>query len=185
MSLKSNLNQIIKDRNGGIYSINELEAKIELTRGNQSIIDSEDYTRISNFRWFLTTNGYAARMIKGLPFKKRKMVFLHREILGAVKGSTVDHINGDTLDNRKSNLRICKNSENSRNRIAPRINKSTKYKGVSWFRRDKKWRTQITKDYKHYHIGYFSTERSAAMAYDIWARDMFGEYARLNFIPCL
>jgi len=91
----------------------------------------------------------------------------------------VDHINGNTLDNRKNNLRICSRTENSRNTKLSK-NNSTGYKGVTYYKRDGKYVAKITVDRKRIHIGYFTTLIEAATAYDLMARKHFGEYANIN-----
>lgn len=105
---------------------------------------------------------------------------MHREIMVAPSGQYVDHVNGNKLDNRRENLRMCSNSQNMANRRAPRVNRSG-FKGVHFFKRDGTWRAAITQDYKTKHIGYYATPEEAARAYDIKARELFGEFAQLNF----
>ena len=106
---------------------------------------------------------------------------LHRLILGLKKGdSEVDHIDGDGLNNLRSNLRLATKSQNGMNM---RKRKGTsKYKGVCWYKPYKKWRTQIMKDYRQMHIGYYISEIDAAKAYDKKAKELFGKYVRLNFL---
>lgn len=102
--------------------------------------------------------------------------YLHRLIMNAPKHLQVDHINGDRLDNRKSNLRLCKNGSNSRNQGQ----RSGKHKGVHFNKQIKRWIAQITKNYKCHHIGCFLTEKEAALAYNIKAKQLHGKYAYLN-----
>lgn len=93
----------------------------------------------------------------------------------------VDHANGDRLDNRYCNLRICTRTQNQQNRGQPRLRKcvpSSRYKGV---RRSGKWAAQIGENQKKRHLGLFETEQEAASAYDRAARQIFGPFARLNF----
>lgn len=109
---------------------------------------------------------------------KRRTVRLHRLITGALAGDIVDHVNGNGLDNRRENLRICTPAENARNRRrwerAP-----TEFKGIT--RRRGKWRAQICVDGRVRTIGEFKTAEEAARAYDAAARTHFGEFARTNF----
>jgi hypothetical protein len=93
----------------------------------------------------------------------------------------IDHINGDKLDNRRSNLRICTQAENVRNQKKTRYPRLSHYKGVS--KDHGCWRARITKDRVWYCLGYFRTEEAAAQAYNQAAQELFGEYARLNIIP--
>lgn len=108
-----------------------------------------------------------------------KTLYLHRLILGAPKGSMVDHINGDTYDYRMSNLRIVTNSQNQMN-AKRRSDNDSGYKGVTWNKQRRAWKAQIRKDGRDFFIGYFDNPRHAAYAYDINAREIFGEYARVN-----
>lgn len=97
-----------------------------------------------------------------------------------IMGTTgVDHIDGDTLDNRRSNLRFATNAENSRNQRKTRHARSSQYKGVTRFR--DKWMVQVIKDYKHMYLGLYRSEEEAARVYDAAALEHFGEFARLNF----
>ena len=96
------------------------------------------------------------------------------------KNTVVDHINHNTLDNRKCNLRICTHQESMMNSES-RIGRS-KYKGV-WFSKDKnKWVAELRKNNKKIHIGYFKNEKEAAKAYNKLAIELFGQYVHLNKI---
>lgn len=92
----------------------------------------------------------------------------------------IDHINGDCTDNQKHNLRIATNQQNFFNRSANHINTSG-YKGVSWNSRSEKWVAQIQISRQKEHIGFFENPIDAAKAYDAKAKELFGEFARLNF----
>lgn len=105
---------------------------------------------------------------------------MHRALMKTPRGKKTDHINGDRLDNRKSNLRICTNKQNARNN-RKQSNASSKYKGVTYYRESRNYKAQINADYKVRHLGMFDNERHAALAYDLWAIDLFGEYAGTNF----
>ena len=112
---------------------------------------------------------------------KRQNQYFHRLIINAPSDAKVDHKNGDTLDNRKSNLRVCTIAENVRNSV--RMNRNTSgYKGVSYSKRSRKWKTTITVNNQHKHLGYFLTPEAAAMAYNIAAEKHFGEFAKYNMI---
>ena len=111
-----------------------------------------------------------------------------REILSLKYGDKrqVDHISHDTLNNCRSNLRICTHHENHQNRRKRLINNngelcSSIYRGISWRNDVKKWRSKITFNSKQIHLGYFDSEIDAARVYDIKAIELFGEYANLNF----
>ena len=101
--------------------------------------------------------------------------------MGSPEGLQVDHINGDKLFNLRSNLRICTNQQNNRN-TKSRKGSSSKYKGVSWDARNKKWISQICiGNGTHKKIGRFVCEIEAAKAYDELAKKYHGEFAYLNF----
>lgn len=91
-----------------------------------------------------------------------------------------DHINGNRLDNRRENLRVCTQGENNRNKAKYR-NKSSQYKGVSWDSTNKSWYAQIIINKKHYSLGHYRNELEAAKAYDEGAKKHHGEFARINF----
>ncbi|AXF54590.1 HNH endonuclease [Salicibibacter kimchii] len=148
--------------------------EIELTQGYMSIVDNEDYERVNKFNWHVNARGYATTSTPAY-------ALMHRYILGVDSlGKDVDHINGDRLDNRKENLRVVNNSQNARNRKKV-ANTTSRYKGVSWLTRHSKWTSRITLHGKSTFLGYFDSEEEAARAYDKSAKDLFGEYARLNF----
>jgi HNH endonuclease/AP2 domain len=131
---------------------------------------------------FLNVIDKKIKFVNGRPSfnENGKTIYLYRHILNAADGLVVDHVNGNPLDNRKANLRICTQTENCYN-SAKRSGAKSKYKGVSIRDEAKPFRARITKDGKGCHIGSFETEIEAALAYDVKAKEMFGEFARLNF----
>lgn len=161
--------------------------KIPLTKGKFALVDDEDFDFINQWKWHINTNGYAVRSehIAGssegglIPHGRHKNLFLHRVLTKTPQGMVVDHINRDKLDNRRSNLRICTHQENTFNQTVKKG--SSIYKGVCWDNRAQKWMSYIHPDKKMKFLGYFPTERWAAMAYDIAAKDLFGKFAKLNF----
>jgi hypothetical protein len=158
--------------------------EIPLTRGKFAIIDDEYFEELNKFKWQASTTGYARRseFLNG----KRKYVSMHRSITDAKAGEMVDHINGNRLDNRRCNLRVCNNSQNQMNSRSSFNGKSSKYKGVCKFqpkgRRKIKWMASIGKDGKKKTLGYYDTEIAAAHAYNQAAKELFGEFALLNDI---
>lgn len=140
-------------------------------------IDQEDKIKF-NIKNYYIQNGhiYISRKISG----KFKMLRLSRLIMNCPKGMEVDHINRNKLDNRRENLRIVTHQQNNFNRGSEKQSTSV-YKGVNFLPKRQSWRAQIGKDYKQTQIGEFKKERWAAMAYDIAAKDLYGEYANLNF----
>jgi hypothetical protein len=150
-----------------------------------ALVDDCDHTELSRFKWSAVKIGhtyYAQRHIHGAN-GKRTTIYLHRVILG-LTGSKVlcDHINGEGLDNRRSNLRIASRAQNNVNK-RPQEGGTSKWKGVCFDKGNGKWRTQIGIDGKTTHLGYFHEELAAAAAYDRAAIKFFGEFAKTNFVP--
>jgi hypothetical protein len=151
--------------------------QIELFSGDVAVVDDEDWDRLRDLKWFvirdLATN-YAYTRIN------RKAVKLHRLIMGVTDPKIqVDHLDGDGLNNRKENLRIATGHQNQGNRrkLKPA---SSRFKGVCFNKRTKKWKAQIKRHGKKVHLGTFSDEIAAAQAYDIAAIEYFGAFANLN-----
>lgn len=144
-----------------------------------AIVDDDDYEYLSEYKWYAagSRKDYACRQ-----FQKNRVkhyVYMHREIMQAPKDKVVDHINGDTLDNRKSNLRICTVTENSRNSRKSKSN-TTGYKGVHYYKARNNYSARIRVDGKDIHLGYFKTPEEAHVAYSTAANIYFGEFARLS-----
>lgn len=158
-------------------------AFVGLTNGRVAKVDAADLHLVAGRNWsaHVDSKGYCyarAHVIDtGQYGPKDKM---HRVILGAVRGQIVDHINGDGLDNRRANLRICTTAENIRNSRKHADSKVSQFKGVTRGHRGK-FRAQITLNRKKYNLGDYSTQEAAAMAYDAAARKHFGEFGRTNF----
>ncbi len=148
--------------------------EIKLTRGFVAIVDDEDYEALVRFRWYAEGEPpycYAARDVRR--DGQRLRVYMHREVAGAREGAVVDHLDRNTLDNRRANLRVCTQSHNIGNARADRRNNKTGFKGVSW-RPDKgKYAAQIKVARKTKHLGYFPTAELASAAYQQAARRAF------------
>lgn len=144
-------------------------------KNNKIIIDIEDYDLIVNcWIWVNKNRGYPYLMLQ---FKKnREKCLFHRIIMNAQKGQIIDHINHDTLDNRKCNLRICKHQENIFNQKIHKNNKSG-YKGVSFDKKTNKWRAYIKYNYKQINLGRYINPIKASNVYKKAAKIIFGEYA--------
>lgn len=130
-------------------------------------------------KWYTTTSIYK-RIEGGYYYKRTSM---HRMIMGLESGDKreVDHINGDGLDNRKENLRICTKAQNAWNQ-GPRSGKKyrTGYKGITFDKSKNRWMALIQKNRKNYYIGSYQNPCEAALAYNKKATELFGEYAYLN-----
>ena len=154
-------------------------AIISITQGQTVIVDDEDFAFLNQFKWQYNYKGYAESTFGKFP--NRKKLKMHRIITDAPAHLQVDHINGNKLDNRRSNLRLCTNSENQRN-TKKKITNTSGYKGVTWKKGNNKFAAQIQVDYKNRHIGYFTDPKDAARAYNQKALEYFGEFAVLNAI---
>lgn len=147
-------------------------------RGKVVTIDDDDYEWINSYSWYVCASSdapdYAATT-----GERGKTVLMHRLMMDAQPGEIVDHINGDGLDNRRSNLRICTPLQNGRN--SKGVNKTSAYKGVYAARHGKPWVATIKVNGRTIHLGKFLNEIDAASAYDSAAKHHFGEFARLNF----
>lgn len=158
--------------------------RIALTQGKFAIVDLDDYYWLKKFRWFASKNGatyYAKRNAYSWINSRRCSVAMHRLIIKAPDYLVVDHINYNGLDNRKANLRLATHKQNTRHVIRTMNPGSSKYKGVSWYSREKIWAVKIMVDGKTIRIGYFKDEVKAARAYDEAAKKYHGEFAALNF----
>jgi hypothetical protein len=156
--------------------------RIYLGEGEWALVEPLDYYRLKNFNWYLGGNGkefYAFKNVKIGP-GKTKMVSMHRQIMNFPEGLLVDHRNNNTLDNRRSNLRIATQSQNRQNR-RKRENTTSRYVGVSFDKQTNKWKVKIKTETKEIYLGRFSSEIEAAKAYDAAALKYHGEFARLNF----
>lgn len=156
--------------------------KIDLGLGKFTIVEPPDYYRLQHFKWWLHSNGtnlYAART-EITDDLKSKIVFLQREIMQPPAHLEVDHRNCDSLDNRRDNLRIVTHAENMRNR-RKRKNTSSRYIGVSFRKKRKRWDANIRHNGRKIWLGSFTNEIDAAKAYDDAARKYHIKFARLNF----
>jgi hypothetical protein len=139
-------------------------------------VDLEDGEWANRYRWRLHSDGYAVRT--GSWCGRPRTVYLHREIARPRRGEVVDHINGDPLDNRRSNLRRASTSENNANSAdRPRM---SGYRGVYWHEPSGKWVSQISRLGNLVHLGLYESVEEAARAYDQAARELHGAFARTN-----
>jgi len=155
--------------------------------GVQFIIDECDADQVLRYKWARTGKDKLNLVCSALKREDRNIAFLHRFIMRPQVGEVVDHINGDKLDNRRANLRVCTLTENNRNkRVWP--NKKSGYKGVfpvSYVPKkpgkSRSWQALIMANRKLHYLGCFPSEVEAACAYDAAARELHGEFASLNF----
>lgn len=154
--------------------------EIKLTQGRVTLVDDDDYEYLSQWKWRAHRDGcnwYAIRNVK--IEGKRTTIKMHQSLIGNKPGLVIDHIDGDGLNNQRSNLQHVRQKDNVRKQR--RRGGTSSFRGVYWHKNAKKWRAQIQIDRKSYHLGLFSEEKDAAREYDAAAREHFGEFANLNF----
>lgn len=159
---------------------------LENNKNLNVLVDDEDYQLFSKFKWTIIYKREIPYVIRGQwisETKSTKIIYLHRLLVNAKNNDIVDHINGNTLDNTRANLRICSSVDNSRNQKLNKKNK-TGYKGVFYNKRlkSKPYSVHIGFNNKTIFCGYYSTKEEAASAYNDVAIKFFGEFARLNKI---
>lgn len=143
-----------------------------------TIIDLEDKEEVSKYKIYKRTTTVSGKDYAMVSFVGGEKIFLHRFIMGIRNtdyklSECVDHINGNSLDNRKSNLRICSHKENMKN-----IRKGEKHIcGVAWLRENKKWTARIMSDYKSIHLGNYDTFEEAVYARIKGEKEYCGEYS--------
>ena len=145
-----------------------------------ALVDDEDFEYLNQFKWSANKIGntfYAVRRI-GIDCN-RNMRYIHGTIMN---GKGIDHIDGNGLNNQRNNLRFCNQSQNGGN-SRKRGNCTSTYRGVSFYKKTKKWQANITINGKLIHLGYFVSEFAAAKAYNAKAIEFFCEFANLNMIP--
>jgi len=159
---------------------------LPLTQGYIALVDDEDYERLKHYSWYSVRNKnskvYAARMMHKNGWAKQ--VSLHHEVLGYISaptGRVVDHINGNTLDCTRNNLRICTQAQNLRNKPSKK-NTRSKYKGVKivTVKSGLRYHAGITVENKSYYLGSYKDEYSAMAAYNVMAVKLHGKFAYLN-----
>lgn len=161
--------------------------EIQLTKGYVAIIDAED-ADLTQFNWFSTVSSVGrCYAVRNKPRSERdsRKIYLHQVILSRILGRDLssgefsDHINGNTFDNRRLNLRVATKGQNNQNKAIHKNNR-TGYKGCTYSKRRRKWVAQISLGGKSHYIGRFNTPEEAHAAYCAKAKELFGEFARID-----
>jgi len=150
------------------------------------LIDDEDYNKIKDFKWCILKNSKETNAPFYVATREKRenkitTLYLHRFIMNCPDNKQVDHVNCNALDNRKQNLRICNQSENSKNQRIRKSN-SSGYKGVHWAKKENKWVVQIRINGVKTRIGRSENLKEAALLYNQAAMEYHGVFARLNNI---
>ncbi|KKN06040.1 hypothetical protein LCGC14_1081180 [marine sediment metagenome] len=155
--------------------------RIPLTRGKFALVDDEDSELVNLFKWRAAKGRNTYYAVAWVCFKDDRSIFIqmHRLILNSKPHEHTDHADMNGLNNQKYNIRKCNRSQNQHNRKS--CIGSSQYKGVSWCKDRGKWIVHIGINGKHLNIGRFISEIEAAKAYDAKAKELHGEFARLNF----
>lgn len=154
--------------------------EIKLTQNKVAMVDDDDFEYLNQFKWtyYKSGHGYAGR--RG---KNNESILMHRDIMNVLnKNNTlIDHIDGNGLNNQKSNLRLANKSQNAFNRKKTSKNTSG-YKGVTWSKYANSWFVSITVNKRKIYLGNFKVIEDAAKAYNEAALKYHGEFAHLNDI---
>ena len=155
--------------------------QIPLTQGKFALVDDEDFEELNKHKWCALKAPKTFYAIRRDNDAKKSTVYMHRVILGLTNSKIQsDHRDTNGLNNQRNNLRPCTNLQNQRNKTC-KINGTSKYKGVYWNKKAKKWNIRISVNKKRIYGKSFTDEIEAAKAYDEMAKLYFGEFAYLNF----
>jgi hypothetical protein len=139
--------------------------QIILTQGQYALVDDDDFVTLSQYKWHAHKNPIAFYATRWSSQKtgKRKLIRMHNVIMKVPDGYEVDHIDGNTLNNCRENLRITTHRQNCFNR--KKTNKTSKYMGVSWNKNSQNWQANIYENGSIRYLGHFSNEQEAFLAY--------------------
>lgn len=155
--------------------------KIKLTQNKIALVDECDFDKLNKFKWYAMYDGYNYYAVRSPKKKngKRNAIRMHREIMNNPKGKVVDHRDGNGLNNRRSNLRICTQSQNSKNQGLKKNNTSG-LKGVSFNKKNSKWVARISVNNKRIHLGSFNSKEKAYEKYCNASKKYHKEYSKVS-----
>lgn len=155
--------------------------RIELTKGKHALVDDEDYELLTRWKWYAHNPAdglwYALRNSRVCEGPPRRTIRMHSVVLGR---PWVDHVDGNGLNNQRTNLRACSHAQNQANSRGR--GSTSKYRGVYWHKKGRKWQACITVKNKTLHLAWCDEEKEAARAYNEAALRYFGGFARVNDI---
>ncbi len=154
---------------------------IPLTKGKEALVDDEDYDYLMQWKWYAAVGGkYAGRDVRSSNSRRRNAIYLHDLVARRIGISgKIDHINRNSLDDRRHNLRPASHAQNLANR-GPQINNTSGYKGVTWDKARERWFASIKVGGHRINLGRFDDKIEAARVYNEAALKYFGEFAYLN-----
>ena len=154
--------------------------RIMLQSGLSTMVDDEDLADLERYSWQAVpcpSGFYVCRSAEGTT------VYMHRQLKGCPENLDVDHRDGNSLNNQKSNLREATRTQNNRNMHRSARQRRGAFKGIRWHRQKQRWQARITVNYKSLCVGYHRDALAAALLYDSAALRVFGEFAAPNFSP--
>lgn len=146
--------------------------EIKISKEYSALVDDEDYEELSKYKWKISKSKTIIYAVS--------QIFMHRLIMKTDKNESIDHIDHNSLNNTKSNLRIATDSQNRQNSNKQK-NTTSKFKGVYWNKSTNLWQSNIFYDGKQHYLGRYKNEDDAGRAYDVEAKVQFGKFANLNF----
>lgn len=156
--------------------------QIQLTQSKIALIDNEDFEDLNRFKWC----AYSPRGYPNLWYATRRegttTIRMHQQILNVPKRLMIDHIDGDGLNNSRSNLRTATNSLNQLNQHKLRSNKTSKFRGVSWCAKYQNWQAGIKINGIQYFLGRFADEKEASEVYERTKKSLFGMTEKNTFL---
>ena len=155
---------------------------IKLTQGKHAIVDDCNYDWLSQWKWYALRHRNTYYAVRHSSVNHDETIWMHRAILGLIinDGKKSDHKNGNGLDNRRHNLRVCTNAQNRYNTHA--VRGISKHKGVYWHKQCEKWCARTRFMGQNVYIGLYKDEDDAGKAYNAKAIELFGEFACINNI---
>ncbi len=153
---------------------------VPLTQDKVALVDDEDFLRVSQYKWYAIKMSHLFYAHTNVRKADGKTTILSMHVLLLPDAKRVDHQDGNGLNNQRHNLRSATHSQNMANRRKHKNGTSSLFKGVHWHKAAKKFTAQICVNHKRHHLGLFTSETDAAMAYDVAALHHFGAFARLN-----